>query len=1059
MDELNRKLDRQQSRRYRKRVLAVRAMAGETAWLEGLPLWHHTRVVWETDRGIVTPTRSVIALTQRRLKQIGGSPRASRHALGDPDSRLSHRYNRLAAAKSLLALDEPQLVDLCAPIALQHRDPRVLRRLAAVLPAEAVCLNNLPASPSGALYSCGDRAVPFLLSILADPAQPMPGRALAAMLLGALNASGKWEPASAQPPTFDDPWCERAYAFGLRHGLVLDPSLYVALLQSESTGKLADQLLECRNRAANYLPDTEKLRKLLYRGVTAESLVQLCLLCSEVEPITERISNYRSELPEKPAHHRTERASELRAERAQTISDLIRLLHEYVCGVADPEVVRGALSLTTYLVFARESYHTPLGEEANIILRLGHTVPRDLQASFFHVLNDRRDFIWEGLDSRAPEYLQPWLSSINYRYVAPIAAAVEQVHGDTDLVIQALRLDCLSVLVHYEFSDPEVYRYALNSLDTLGIIHANYNFLGALTRIGCSTVREARQVAGPLLQASVHVHEESRSSILSLFLDELPRKLSEAREKSQRWAQYFPIMEPFLRNEARSLSYALTRTVFAMDGALGDRALPWFRDLVHELDRRIPAEPNTNTGQISTSLLLTAPLAVALAPDDQQAFNRIALTCLTQSFTHDFLNLEKALGVLAWFPLLRSAFIRIFNSQPHRCLDLAVKIGLASQLGKEAMSPLGYLEGSALEEIVLPDSWEQLIDFAPEVEESARSYLLAQHLRGESDAIPPGVRKAFEQPRSYAAELAFLEKKSAANPTNQSFKTRINSLRSRLENTGKLHQEMRVEIAERLGQAGAEANLACADLKMQECYRVRLQTIAGPLPPNLPINDDLVNATLLVSDITENRKLLVRLLRSYVQGDPRPHEKHPANQAFLDSLVKNHVNKDAWLSANPKTYACKGVSGGKVRLVLEQNPLSVLQMGNYFDTCLSFGRFNAFSTVANACELNKRVIYAYDGINRVVGRKLIGLNEQNDIVGFYTYSTLGDEEGKELRSIFRQFCADFAKKCNVFLANTGKVAKLYAEGWYDDGIVEWSESSDSSQPPSHHEISPTPADD
>jgi hypothetical protein len=130
--------------------------------------------------------------------------------------------------------------------------------------------------------------------------------------------------------------------------------------------------------------------------------------------------------------------------------------------------------------------------------------------------------------------------------------------------------------------------------------------------------------------------------------------------------------------------------------------------------------------------------------------------------------------------------------------------------------------------------------------------------------------------------------------------------------------------------------------------------------------------------------------------------------------------------------------------VLERDPLKVLQMGNYFDTCLSFGQFNAFSTVANACELNKRVIYAYDGVGRVVGRKLIGIDKEGKLVGFYTYSTLGEKEGAvELRAIFNRYCAGFAARCGLELADVGTVPRLFAEKWYDDGTVAW----DSTEPP------------
>jgi hypothetical protein len=113
-------------------------------------------------------------------------------------------------------------------------------------------------------------------------------------------------------------------------------------------------------------------------------------------------------------------------------------------------------------------------------------------------------------------------------------------------------------------------------------------------------------------------------------------------------------------------------------------------------------------------------------------------------------------------------------------------------------------------------------------------------------------------------------------------------------------------------------------------------------------------------------------------------------------------------------------------------------MGNYFDTCLSYGRFNAHSTVANACELNKRVIYARDGAGRVVGRKLIGVNSDGKLVGFYSYTNVG-KAANALRAIFRRYAAGFAAACGLELADEGTVPTLFAQAWYDDGVVPWSE--------------------
>ena len=109
--------------------------------------------------------------------------------------------------------------------------------------------------------------------------------------------------------------------------------------------------------------------------------------------------------------------------------------------------------------------------------------------------------------------------------------------------------------------------------------------------------------------------------------------------------------------------------------------------------------------------------------------------------------------------------------------------------------------------------------------------------------------------------------------------------------------------------------------------------------------------------------------------------------------------------------------------------------------------------MANACELNKRVIYARDGAGRVVGRKLIGINADGCLIGFHTYTSLPGEAGNSaLREVFRRYAADFAERCGLQLAQGGTVPTLFAEEWYDDGVVEWmvAEAQSPSAGSSHH---------
>ncbi|MBC8076010.1 MAG: hypothetical protein H7Y32_08045, partial [Chloroflexales bacterium] len=244
----------------------------------------------------------------------------------------------------------------------------------------------------------------------------------------------------------------------------------------------------------------------------------------------------------------------------------------------------------------------------------------------------------------------------------------------------------------------------------------------------------------------------------------------------------------------------------------------------------------------------------------------------------------------------------------------------------------------------------------------------------------------------------------------------------------------------RLAQRCAAAQLAAAERHVLTCFRQRLALLAGPLPADLVLNDDLLNATLLANDITSNRKLLLRLLRAHLAGDAGWRERHPSNAAFLQLLVQRGVDQRLWLAEQPRAFRLPAVAGGRVRLHAEQNPLRILQMGNYSDTCLSFGGVNAFSAVANACELNKRVIYAADGAGRIVGRQLVALNADGALVGFHVYTNLPDHaSASALRAVFRRYAALFALRCGLPLADDGSTPVLFAERWYDDGIVPWDE--------------------
>lgn len=1031
------KVNKATARRYGKRVLAVRAMAGETAWLDGRIVWLDGRVAWETEGKTVAPTAAILALAQRRLAQIEGYPRSSGKAFGDASAWLATRRARLELAKKLQGVEEP---DVWGLVQRAQKDDRDIARLVTLLPVEAYCLNPLPASPGAALVACGGRAVGALVSMAAD-AEALPGgRALAAMIAGAI---GRQRVEAGERGITQPRWSARAYAWGLKHGWLDDAPLLLDLLAKPDGIALAERFERAAREGSRFVPAGEDLRKAHARGIDASRIVEVCEACAAMEPLAVRIMHYRDKLADVPLQWRQATAAELQDERRALVADLIEVVQKYALTNLDPPVIYSVGQLTGMLLDLG-NHPEQLAGAALTVLKEGLELPAALRGPFLDLLLEQFEGAWDRnefsqYDAKGTEALQEWLTGRYNAVVSPISRLLAR-SGDAGIVREALARDVVIFLSYRSWKDPELYRFVLRLVRDLGIkddLSAPSYILGHF-----ASARAARTVLRPLVSSIMQARNvETRERLAYNIFDALSQERAPYKQQVQGLVRDVPRLIRFVESPGveHGFCWVAVKSALLLNGTAGEQAAVWLDALL------APLEEWARRSQLGNDLLYTLektlPFLVALAAGDLERFDLLVRAALAHSFDLDREQIKKSVEVLTTFPALRDALARVFPLQPHRCLVLAVKMGFISRLGKDASAPLGYLEGSG-NDVDLPQEWHDLVTVVPRAEIDARHYVRARHIIGEADDLPPGVRKALEQPRKLAAELAFLEQKLASEPDRAGMSARVENLRARLSDEGKMIREVRAEVEEKMAQIAAEAQIATAEVKMLECYRVKLEGLAGKLPRGAQIHNDLVNATLLMCDVDANRKLLLKMLRAYVKGDRRWHEQHPGNVKYIAGLKERSVDVDAWLGANPRRYACTGVAGGKVRLLLERDPLKVLQMGNYFDTCLSFGKFNSFSTVANAAELNKRVIYAYDGTGRVVGRKLIGIDDKGKLVGFRTYSTLGEEEGKALRNVFRRYCADFAARCNLELADQGTVPKLFAADWYDDGTVPWSEKEE-----------------
>lgn len=1035
-----------------RQVWAVRSMIREIAWLEGVVRWQAGRVVWlHPQRGTFAPTPADLARARRRLEQIERRAAVARLVVGDLPAWLEQQHAHLAVATLLAPLVAPDLPGLVAQV--PDNDPALIRRLADLLPAEALCSNPLPASPAHTLRACGRAAYSVLQQMSRNICLPQIARALAALTLGAVYHTGQLpDHADADANALAHPWLRRCFAWGRQHGLPDNPWLLVRFLAAADGAELAQQYAQALQQTRRFRPTHDLLYKLVTDGVAPAQIIALLEALAAAAPLGRRILVDKPWQTYKDPQQKGKKAGVLRpvdfslAARRQAVAHLRDILHGYVAATADPEVIYlirdFGLALLKLLPFC-----PALVETIRLTLRQGLELPARQQQPYLALLVAQHRQIWDISDMPAPrlaEKIAGWLNARQESVVRPIWLILRAT-GDIAIVHTAQELGIINPLAYQRLS-PDYYPVVFEIVRSLGITERQdlINLCHILKRF--ASAGEARAALRPLVTAIQHAPEAFQVSLLI-------HVLSEARNNGNNLLDTLRQVTPYVAQLTRcsSIRASLYATwepfvpgLLALDQAQPQHGVAWFAQMLACL-HALP-EDSLEDHATWNAARLGLRVGVILA-DDMQQFTTLFRAALRHSFQQSQAELLTGVNLLERFPGLHPPLRRLFPQQPQRCADLLARLGLASRLGVRALDPLHDLESDPaafLAQHALPADWQLLLDEAPELLLQAGTYLEARHLSGAPPELPGGVRKALAQPRKLLREAQHLEQLVAQQPERNDLVARLTSLRERLADEPHLREQARQEVRARLRQVTAEAQLAAAEQQLLVCFRERMEEVIGRrVPADLPLGDNLLNALLLSVGIRANRRLLRELLRAHVRGEYTWREQHPANAAFLDKLAAQGVDVGTWLSDFPQSYRCPSATGGRVRLALERDPLHILQMGNYFNTCLSVGGYNAFSTVANACDLNKRVLYAYDTTGRVVGRKLIAINDAGELVRFHGYSVLSEQPGNEhLRAIMRQYVVQFAAQCGLRLGEEGTVPLLCAQDWYDDGTVSWNEDAE-----------------
>ena len=129
------------------------------------------------------------------------------------------------------------------------------------------------------------------------------------------------------------------------------------------------------------------------------------------------------------------------------------------------------------------------------------------------------------------------------------------------------------------------------------------------------------------------------------------------------------------------------------------------------------------------------------------------------------------------------------------------------------------------------------------------------------------------------------------------------------------------------------------------------------------LEDETRHAVQFLGYVDGNRRALRNFLMAYLGGSRNYLHDHPRNRAWL--AAHSRIREDVWTKGI--RLDCELPDGDRGELAIEQNPLEVLRLGTYAGSCLGLGGICAYSAVAVALDVNKKVLYCRNSSGAVRG--------------------------------------------------------------------------------------------
>ena len=319
-------------------------------------------------------------------------------------------------------------------------------------------------------------------------------------------------------------------------------------------------------------------------------------------------------------------------------------------------------------------------------------------------------------------------------------------------------------------------------------------------------------------------------------------------------------------------------------------------------------------------------------------------------------------------------------------------------------------------------------------------------------SVPKAIRKVLELPNSLRSEREHLLRRSKKLSLSEAETQRLEKIEERLSRPDRLchwqEGELNRILEKHLRYARVEALEATVHSVVQHHWsQMKTETQVDLEDP------DWENAILFAYTITKNRRILRRVLKERATGKTDWILRHAANRKYLEDLeARGFKQAAAWMESRELT---RRVDGETWSVRTESDPIKILQMGNLFKTCLGLQGCNNFSTVANAVEVNKRVLYVRNGREQIIGRKLIFVNRQGILFGCESYGSGWDDESEFagrpwIKILLDLLSLEIAREAGFKLADQRRQSKLEKDGdddiakdlaifakWYFDGFEEF----------------------